>query len=293
MVKIMPDSLENLENLDYETIKELEPIGSLAGAPSFLPFHGIVHSLKNSISGISTAAEYISMIATGMESESSSLKSDIAEIDKFSKGLMRTAEDMSKMVMAVLDKATQDQCHQIRNIDLNSIISNELLFVRVREDFRAGDKFHVDNEFHRGGIRLQEKLHPKKLMINVVPHHVSQVFNNLLFNSLEALATENKGEVEVFTFCDEETVGFEVRDSGPGIPEDILEKIFDPYFSTKEKGGRRKQGVKGGSGIGLYSSLNMVKQYGGEIIVKPNLNPGCSFLVSFPIDILEKSGDVG
>lgn len=272
-----------------------DAVESLVGVSSFLPFQGIIHSLKNYISGICTGAEYISLVTDSMRERNDidpELSNDIDEIAHFSKGINRTAGEMTRMVMAILDKAVQDHSNCRQKIDLNQMIYDELLLVRAREEFRVGDKFDVDSEFHHGGICLHEHFCPETLLFKVVPHHISQVFNNLLFNALEALVKGNKGDIEVYTFCDKNSFGFEVRDSGPGISPESVNTIFDPYFSTKEKVSG-DQSIKGGSGLGLFSSLNIVRQYGGDIEVIPNLNPGCSFKVILPLHLLDKSEGAG
>ena len=84
------------------------------------------------------------------------------------------------------------------------------------------------------------------------------VFSNILINAVQAM--ENSGEIKVRIKENENDVGIEIEDSGPGIPEDKLEQIFDPLFTTKSTG----------TGLGLVSCKNIIEQHKGTISVKNN-----------------------
>ena len=84
------------------------------------------------------------------------------------------------------------------------------------------------------------------------------VFSNILINAVQAM--ENSGEIKVRIKENKNDVGIEIEDSGPGIPEDKLEQIFDPLFTTKSSG----------TGLGLVSCKNIIEQHKGTISVKNN-----------------------
>jgi signal transduction histidine kinase len=87
---------------------------------------------------------------------------------------------------------------------------------------------------------------------------IETVFNNILINAVQAM--ENLGEIKVRIKENENDVGIEIEDSGPGIPEDKIEQIFDPLFTTKSTG----------TGLGLVSCKNIIEQHKGTISVKNN-----------------------
>lgn len=108
--------------------------------------------------------------------------------------------------------------------------------------------------------------------------HLQQVFMNILVNACEALSTLPPGRertLRVSTAFDSigRTVKVEFNDNGPGIPEDIKEHIFEPFFSTKTTG----------TGIGLALCHDLVREHGGAIAVdsKPS---GTRFTVDLPIE---------
>lgn len=84
------------------------------------------------------------------------------------------------------------------------------------------------------------------------------VFVNLITNAIEVI--ESKGQIDIRLIDKNDYVLIEIEDSGPGIPENILPKIFEPLFTTKQTG----------IGLGLPSCKNMTEQHGGIITVKTN-----------------------
>ena len=106
------------------------------------------------------------------------------------------------------------------------------------------------------------------------PSQINQVFLNLITNA--AQATEGgKGTITLTTRVDGEGVAVDVADNGKGIPPDVLPKIFDPFFSTKEIGK--------GTGLGLSISYKIVEQHGGRISVASTPGAGTKFTVWLPL----------
>jgi signal transduction histidine kinase len=105
------------------------------------------------------------------------------------------------------------------------------------------------------------------------PSQVNQVFLNLVTNAVQALE-DGKGTITLTTRSEDGGVAVEVDDTGKGIAEDVLPKIFDPFFSTKEVGK--------GTGLGLSVSYKIVQQHGGRIDVESTPGVGTRFTVWFP-----------
>jgi C4-dicarboxylate-specific signal transduction histidine kinase len=105
------------------------------------------------------------------------------------------------------------------------------------------------------------------------PNELGQVLINVLSNARDALAERKvaEGEVVIGFGGDEASAWINVRDNAGGIPEAALDKIFVPYFTTKEKG----------TGIGLYMSSIIMKNMGGSIEAR-NLEGGAEFRMILP-----------
>ncbi len=118
-----------------------------------------------------------------------------------------------------------------------------------------------------------------KLMENIPailgdPSALRQVFMNLLINACQAI--KDGGSVEILSSYsgEDQAVFVQVRDSGCGIAHDMIDRIWDPFFTTKEVG----KGV----GLGLALSYNIVKRHGGEISVTSTVGEGSQFMVRLP-----------
>jgi two-component system NtrC family sensor kinase len=99
------------------------------------------------------------------------------------------------------------------------------------------------------------------------------VFLNIITNAVQAMEGGN-GTITLTTRSEGAGVAVDVADNGKGIPEDVLPKIFDPFFSTKEVGK--------GTGLGLSVSYKIVEQHGGRIEVQSQPGEGTRFTVWFP-----------
>jgi len=118
--------------------------------------------------------------------------------------------------------------------------------------------------------------------INIVPQDIGRVILNLIGNAFYAV-TEKKNQTEdgyeptvsVSTKKFNGYVEVSVRDNGKGIPQKILDKIFQPFFTTKPTGQ--------GTGLGLSLSYDIVKAHGGELKVETTEGEGAEFIIQLPI----------
>ena len=117
---------------------------------------------------------------------------------------------------------------------------------------------------------------------------LGQVCLNLLVNAAQAIPEGRIDENEIRVSTKTDDLGravVEVRDSGPGIPPDVLKQVFDPFFTTKPTGV--------GTGLGLSICHNIVTGLGGEIIVESQLDEGTVFRVVLPAAPPPAEGDAG
>lgn len=102
---------------------------------------------------------------------------------------------------------------------------------------------------------------------------LQQVFANLFLNAMDAMS-ETGGRLTIEAVSAGATVTVRVKDSGPGIPADKLERIFQPFYSTKLN--------RGGTGLGLSISYEIVRRHGGDLRVASQPGEGACFLVELP-----------
>ena len=132
----------------------------------------------------------------------------------------------------------------------------------------------IDHDFERANIAIE--IDAKKAPdVFINPTKIQQVFLNMFINAKHAMP--NGGKV-VIRIWDDKTKGMQmisIKDTGSGIAPENLERIFQPYFSTKIKEGK-------GSGLGLSISMDIVREYKGDILVKSELGKGSEFTVVLP-----------
>jgi PAS domain S-box-containing protein len=106
------------------------------------------------------------------------------------------------------------------------------------------------------------------------PHQLNQVFMNLLVNAAQAIP--ERGDIWVKTWADTQNVYVDVRDTGTGIPEEHLSKIFAPFFTTKPDGQ--------GTGLGLSVVCGIMSRHGGTVRVKSRVGEGTTVHLSVPVE---------
>lgn len=109
-------------------------------------------------------------------------------------------------------------------------------------------------------------------LINIIPDQLLQVFVNILINALDAI--EGEGKIEVKTHLENGLICIDIKDNGCGMTPEVINKIFDPFYTTKSVGK--------GTGLGLSVSYGIIKKLNGNITVKSKLNEGSIFTIKLP-----------
>ncbi len=189
--------------------------------------------------------------------------------------IMQTYADMlTPEIISKLDYKDKEKWFRIQNsiLDMNRIIEDVLDFARTTEIKKKKSSFlrilrlsinHVKSSY---GIIIN--LPENDMSINCDARKMEGVMSNILNNAVHAL--EGQGEIDVTISTDSDFVIIQVRDSGPGIPKENLEKIFEPMFTTK----------KTGTGLGLVICKSIVEQHGGSISMS---NKPTTFTIKIPV----------
>jgi len=115
------------------------------------------------------------------------------------------------------------------------------------------------------------------LNIFIDPHDFQQVMLNLFINAIHAM--ENGGSLKVRGVREDSKINVEVSDTGSGIAHENIGKIFDPFFTTKPPGE--------GTGLGLWLTYEIIRNYNGEISVESEAGKGSRFMMTFPVNQLK------
>lgn len=130
----------------------------------------------------------------------------------------------------------------------------------------------LEYKMKKNKIVFQNEI-PDDLQFTFDVHDFQQLLLNLFINAIYAM--KEGGRLEVKGCREESKLTLDVADSGCGIEEENISRIFDPFFTTKPTGE--------GTGLGLWLTYEIVKNYNGEISVESDLGKGCRFIMRFPI----------
>lgn len=125
--------------------------------------------------------------------------------------------------------------------------------------------------FHN--IKIKKNLYEDLPTIFVDSTQLKQVFLNMFLNAAQAMSGEGKLTISTDLDTESNIIQIRIQDNGSGIPENVLSKIFDPFYTTKEKG----------TGLGLAISYGIVQRHGGKIDVETEIGKGTTFIISLPV----------
>lgn len=222
--------------------EKMAAVGLLAG--------NIAHELNNPLTGIRSLAQVL--LAEIPEGER--LRDDVAEVEK-------AAWRSQKIIENLLDFSRGAPESKQSTVNLDDVVSRTLPMLKtaMRE--------------HRVELRLEAG---EGGVVRAEPHLLQQVVFNLVNNACQAMQDAGSVTIETATLDSPPRVELRVRDTGVGVPPEMLESIFEPFFTTKSEGQ--------GTGLGLSMSRQVIQQFGGEIRVASEIGKGSEFVVRLPID---------
>jgi signal transduction histidine kinase len=230
---------KDLEQIQEKLIRSerLAAVGELAS--------GVGHELRNPLNVIRNCAYLLNMSLTdkGDEEALSTLKVLDKQID--------TA---NKIVTDLLD-FTRIKPPSLSRVDLNNLVNESLSWVTVPKN-----------------ITISSNLNGNSLRVKTDAEQMSRVFTNIIANAIQAM--NGKGELKIDTGMEDSLAWIQFTDTGCGIPEENLGKIFEPLFTTKPKG----------IGLGLAITKRLVEQNGGNIEVVSQTGQGATFTIKLPLD---------
>jgi PAS domain S-box-containing protein len=220
---------------------------------------GIAHELKNPLAGISVMAGLLRRQVPD-SADAQSLLADIISEAKLANAIVGEMLDFVRPIRL-----------QIERTDLADLLRQAITM--------------AETKVPRGDISVRIEIPPDLPMIEGDQNQLCQVFTNLLTNAFEAL--DGKGTIAIAAVAaviDDEpwlgnaeppmpTVVVDVADDGPGVPAELTDKIWDPFFSTKPQG----------SGLGLAIVRKIVDAHNGRIEVRSNPRTGTTFRVTVPV----------
>jgi signal transduction histidine kinase len=206
---------------------------------------GIAHEINNPLEGM---ANYLSLTKDAL------VRGDVDAARRRLDGVRQGLERAASVVGQVLAHADPARASKSR-VDLVRVFAESAEFVRTRAEFAR--------------IRFETSLPPRPLHVQGSPIMLGQVAVNLMLNACEA--QPKGGEVCVSARREGARVVAEVADRGPGVPEAQRQRIFEPFFSTKDS-----------TGLGLSVCHSIVREHGGELVALAREGGGAVFRLTLP-----------
>ena len=226
--------------------ERLASLGTLAS--------GVAHEINNPLAIINQAAGYLSSLLQ---------KQELAEMPR-----KATFEKTLQIIEKSIIRARNITHQLLGNVrKTKSILSDVDAFELVNETLQLIRKEAQEKEI-TVDLQTSENLKP----IWTDPHQVRQVLINLMSNAIHA--TSEQGHISIQVEATAAGISIAVSDTGTGIPKEHLEKIFEPFFSTKAPGE--------GTGLGLFVTREIVEKLGGTVAVMSRVGQGTQFTVIIP-----------
>lgn len=190
-----------------------------------------------------------------------------------------------------LQKSNQDEIEELLNSILKQTVRIKQLLNRfspivssksVKSEFFVRDRIRcileeLESRLKVGNIETQVEA-SEKLFLEGDAIQFDQVFYNLIANSIEAMKDQDKGKIRITVKDNNRNeIVIVFTDNGPGVSPNISKKIFEPFYSTKDK-----NTGEGGEGLGLFIVWNILKMYGGKIRIDETYHDGAKFLINIP-----------
>ncbi len=233
--------------------QKLESIGTLAG--------GIAHDFNNILSSIIG----FSSIALEEVGKGSELEDDLQEIQ--TAGLR--AKDLVKQILTIARQSDE----KIQPMRVDTIAREVIKFIRASIPSTIEIKSNIKSE----SLILANETQVHQVFMNLFTNaaHAMEKDGGILDVCLEEVKLDNTAVLEYPNLESGDYIKITISDSGTGIPQDIMDSIFEPYFTTKGSGE--------GTGLGLAMVHGIVESYGGTITVSSKLNKGSVFTIYLPV----------
>ena len=204
----------------------------------------LAHEIRNPLNNISLSLEQLSTQA------------DAVEDNQYLVGIMqRNTARINNIIKELLDQTKPIELN-FQNYSLQEMLDESISM--------TSDRINLQQ------INLQKKYPDLPAEIKADKSKLVIAFNNILVNAVEAIENGN-GELDICITSTSDNYLVSIKDNGKGIPEQYLSKLFEPFFTLKQKG----------VGLGLSATYSIVQSHQGNIQVKSQPNKGTTFLISF------------
>ena len=212
---------------------------------------GVAHELNNPLTAIIQFARYCGKFTDTEDSRYEILQDIVHE-----------GQRCAAIVRDLLTFSTMGEPEDVESQDCNTILDRVLNLIRYR----------VENE----NVTLSRDIPESLPLLQVKVNEIQQVLLNLITNALDAVRSSDRKEINISVRPEGRHMQITITDTGIGIPGESLNRIFDPFYTTKPPGR--------GTGLGLTVTRNIVNPYGGEIYCQSDPGNGTRIVVTLPAE---------
>jgi signal transduction histidine kinase len=228
---------------------------------------GVAHELNNPLATIAANSELVCELFQGFKGghvDGDGIKELHEYLDVVQERVFRCKNIIKDMI-----DLTRKKGFEVQDIDLNECLREILPLIN----------------FEKSKIRLVQEIVPDPPYVKGDLNAMKQCLMNVLHNAVDALEVREGGIkiIRLGIYHTDKIVNIEIEDNGVGIHESMLDKVFEPFFSTKDTG----KGV----GLGLTLCYEFLNRMGGNIEVESTLGKGSLFKITLPTQLKNKKGN--
>jgi PAS domain S-box-containing protein len=250
LYQTIQEELDERKRMEQQIMQSerLAAMGNLAAT--------LAHEIKNPLQAIQSYLELVMDFTL-----------DMGERDEYLNLCFQEVGRLIQITERVLNLARSSENTKSEPVAIQSLVERALTLVK--------------QPLEKARILVKKTIPTELPLVQVVPDQIIQVLLNILVNATEAIS--NGGTIEIDTFLDDTTVAICISDDGPSIPHEYIERLFEPYFTTKP----------GSTGLGLYVCHHILAQQGGNIkVANTGADRGVAFTVRLPV-ALKPAGETG
>lgn len=257
---------KNLKKKVDEQVKEI--MNKEIAASYGESIQGFIHNLNTPLSTILGGLDILKRnIEKDQEKNAVSYESYTTRVEKIT-GAVR---NVIKIVKNTMSRSRDENRADKIDLDINKLLTQELEFLEANMFF----KHQVEKQFS-----FAENLPT----FSAIYSDISQILINIIQNAMDSMWNAEKKEMNIKTSYDEKNIYIEIADSGCGISEKDINKIFDIFFTTKPSDTNKiSDDQPVGNGLGLHMVSQLANQYGIKINVQSQIGFGTTFKLSIPI----------
>ena len=223
----------------------------------------IAHEVRNPLGSIRLGTQLLQHADTGIsdaqvETYSDQIQLSQNEIKEYTGIIIKEVDRLNRFIEQLL-AFSKPAMQAAKQTDIHQLLENSLTICRPELEHRA--------------VTIATQYDTNCPLVNLNEDGITQVLLNLFYNAIEAMDTEGTLAIQTEYLTETGVVQVRIQDDGPGISPEDVPMLFDPFYTTKQKG----------TGLGLYISQKILAEHQGNIEVDANLAIGTAFIMSLPV----------